>query len=81
MPSKKVLGSNIAGDAFTLTPHATNEMPAHRWFITSSGGAMTFRAVNGAADVTFTALAGVMYPISMKFLRATTVATGFIGFN
>jgi hypothetical protein len=84
--NRKTLGS-LAGigpaeDAFTLTPHLSNEMPANRGFMVNVAGDVVIRAQKGSADVTLTVLAGVIYPISVKFLRvAGTTATGITGFN
>jgi hypothetical protein len=75
-------GIGPASQAFTLTPHATDEMPPNRGFMVNVAGVVAIRAVGSEADVTLTVLAGVIYPISLRFLRvATTTATGITGFN
>lgn len=69
-------------DAFALTPHAANPMPANKGFMVSVGGTMAIRTPKAAADVSITVLAGVIYPISIQYLRvAGTGATGIVGFN
>lgn len=69
-------------DAFTLTPHATNSMPANKGFMVSNAGTMAIRCPKSSADVSITVLAGVIYPISIDKLRiAGTSASGIVGFN
>jgi hypothetical protein len=51
-------------------------------FVVGVGGTVTFRAQGSAADVTITAVAGVVYPIQTSFIRAAgTAATGIVGLN
>jgi hypothetical protein len=69
-------------DAFALTPHAANAMPANKGFMVSVGGTMAIRTPRSAADVSITVLAGVVYPIALRYLRIVgTSATGIVGFN
>lgn len=69
-------------DAFALTPHASNAMPANKGFMVSVGGTMAIRAPKSTADVSITVLAGVVYPIAVQYLRILgTSATGIVGFN
>lgn len=71
-----------ADEVFTLTPHISNEQPAMRAFSVNASGLVAYRSTKGTADVSFYALAGVIYPVSIKFLRvAGTDATGILGYN
>lgn len=80
--NRKALPPEIATEAFSITPHASNEVSPNRGFIVSVGGTVAFRAIDSTADVSITAVAGTFYPIAIKFLRATgTTATGIIGIN
>jgi hypothetical protein len=85
-PNRKLLGSlagiGPADEAFALTPHATDVMPSNRGFMVNVAGDVTIRTEKSSADVTLTVAAGVIYPISIKYLRVTgTTATGITGFN
>lgn len=75
-------GIGPASQAFTLTPHAANEMPPNRWFLVNADGTVAIRAVDSAADVSLTVKAGVIYPVSIRYLRVTgTTPTVIVGFN
>jgi len=71
-----------ANQLFALTPHATNKMPPNRGFMVNVAGNLAVRAPGSSADVIITVLAGVIYPISIAYLRVTgTTATGIFGAN
>ena len=80
MADKFVSGSDTvtapARDMFVITPHATNEVsPLPKAIRADTAGTVTFRAVDGAADVTVTMAAGEQLQVRAKYVRAagTTV--------
>lgn len=86
MANPQALGSlqgiGPAEDAFALTPHATNDMPANKGFSVNGAGDVTIRSVRSSADVVISVQAGVIYPVAIKKLRvAGTTATGIVGYN
>lgn len=68
-----------ARDVFAFTPHATNRVAHNRGFSVNVAGDVVIRGIDGTADVTLTCVAGVIYPVSIAFMRATgTTATGIL---
>lgn len=72
---------NAFNQAVALVPDDAVARPCAAWVV-GVGGTVTFRAQASAADVTITAVAGVVYQIQTSFIRATgTAATGIVGLN
>ncbi len=69
--------------AFTITPHATNELTRVTRGVTATvAGNIACRFANDGADVTVPVLAGVVYPYRLTHVRvAGTTATGIVGLD
>lgn len=68
-------------NAFTITPHATNEIsPLPRSVRFDGAGTVALRTVDGAADISITVAAGETLDWRIQYIRATgTTATGIVG--
>lgn len=66
-----------ARNVFAITPHATNEVsPKPKAIRADTSGTITFRTVDGSADVVMNVVAGEILPVRVKYVRATgTTAT------
>ena len=71
-----------ARDAFAIVPSDT--VPVSQFtkgFRVNGAGTVTFRAIDGSADVTVDAVAGERFDVALLYLKVTgTTATGIIGF-
>lgn len=74
-------GGNQYNNAVAITPGDASVFNFLA-FTVSVTGAIVIRAENSVADVTMTATAGIIYPISIIAVRATgTAATGIVGLS
>lgn len=73
--------SSPAREAFAITPDDAAELARlPKALMVGGAGALRLRAVDSAADVTVTVVAGQIVPIRARYVRATgTTATGLIG--
>lgn len=67
--------------AFAVAPNDTAELALlPKALMVGGGGTIVLRAVDSAADVTVTVVAGQIVPIRASYVRATgTTATGIVG--
>lgn len=77
-PAYRDTGSGPARQLFAVTPHATNELATiPKGIMVNVAGDIALRAVDSAADVTITVLAGTIYAVRAQYVRVTgTTATG-----
>ena len=71
-----------ARNAFTITPHASNEIdPLPKALFVGNGGNVTLRAADGGADVVFKNVpSGGYLMVRARYVRATgTTATDIVG--
>ena len=68
-------------NAFTITPHDTNQLSdVTKGIYVGGAGVVTLRTANGLADVAFTCPAGVTLDVAALYVRATgTTATLLVG--
>jgi hypothetical protein len=74
--------SQPARDAFTITPHASNEIdPLPKAIFIGTGGNITLRAVDSGADVVFKNVAsGQILDVRAKHIRVSgTTAADIVG--
>ena len=61
-----------ARNVFVITPHATNEVsPKPKAIRADTAGTITFRTVDGSADVVMTVSAGEILPVRVKYVRVS----------
>lgn len=73
--------SSPARDAFLVIPHDTVALPRlPKALLIGVAGALTLRAVDGTADVSFAVTAGQIVPIRAAFVRSSgTSASQIVG--
>lgn len=68
-----------ARDAFAVAPHDTAPLPRlPKALLIGSPGTLTLRAVDAAADVTLTVVAGQLVPVRASHVRAAGTSAGQI---
>ncbi len=72
-----------ARQAYNVTPSDTNVLPLlPKALLIGGAGAITLRAVDAAADVTITVVAGQCLPVRASHIRAAgTTATGIVALS
>lgn len=70
---------NPARNAFAVTPHDTTPLAMlPKALLIGTGGALTLRAVDAAADVTLTVTSGQLVPIRASHVRNSGTTAGQI---